>query len=211
MPRPATLTPRRHAQAIAELSDREPKLAAIVERWGAPKFTRRPRGFGPLAYIILEQQVSLASARAIWRRLCAAIDPLTPERLLERDAAALRELGVSRQKARYLHDLAAHVADGRLDLDRLPALPDDEVRGALMQVKGIGRWSADVYLLGPLRRPDIWPTGDLALQTATQQALNLRRHPDEKRMDKLARRWRPWRSVAARLMWLDYLSRRGRD
>jgi DNA-3-methyladenine glycosylase II len=157
---------------------------------------------------ILEQQVSLASARAAYDKLLAIAAPLTPARFLELDDLELRAVGFSRQKARYGRELAAAIASGELDLDRLHELDDEAVAAALTRVKGIGRWTADIYLLLALRRPDIWPSGDLALALAVQQAIGLAATPAPPEMERIAEAWRPWRAVAARLLWHYYLSNR---
>jgi DNA-3-methyladenine glycosylase II len=170
----------------------------------------RPPGFATLAHIVLEQQVSLASAQAAFDRLGAAVDVLTPERFLELDDPTLLAIGFSRQKTRYVRNLAQAVASGALDLDRLAGLADEDVHVALVAQTGVGPWTASIYLLMALRRPDVWPATDMALATAVAEVKRLERRPDADQMQALAEAWRPWRSVAARLFWHDYLSRRGR-
>jgi DNA-3-methyladenine glycosylase II len=167
----------------------------------------RAPGFPTLIHIILEQQVSLASARAAFERLLALASPLTPERFLALDDATLRGAGFSRQKSHYSRLLATAMIEGQLDLAGLIHLPDEQVRAALIQRKGIGPWSADIYLLMALGRPDIWPAGDLALQIAAQQVKQLPQRPSADAMTVLAEPWRPWRAVAARLLWHHYLSK----
>jgi DNA-3-methyladenine glycosylase II len=196
--------------AVAELAARDQRLGAIVERIGPPPLWARPPGFATLVHIVLEQQVSLASAQAAFDRLLAASGALTPERFLAFDDAELLAIGFSRQKARYGRALATAIAAGRLDLDVLERLDDDEVRAALEAVPGIGPWTSTIYLLMVLGRPDVWPVGDLALVTAIGESLGLGRRPDREEMIALGDAWRPWRSVAARLLWHDYLTRRGR-
>jgi DNA-3-methyladenine glycosylase II len=196
------------AGAVAELTARDARLARIVSAFGPPPLWAREPGFATLLYIILEQQVSLASARAAYNRLVDTLNPLTPGRFLELDDATLLKIGFSRQKARYGRGLAEMVLSGELDLEGLAGLDDDAVRGELMKVVGIGRWTADIYLLEALLRPDVWPTGDLALAIAAQQALGLAGRPALAEMESLGEAWRPWRAVAARLLWHDYLSRR---
>ncbi|MEO8228866.1 MAG: DNA-3-methyladenine glycosylase 2 family protein [Chloroflexota bacterium] len=163
-----------------------------------------------LLHLILEQQVSLASAQAAFDRLRATADPLTAARFLELTDAVLLNIGFSRQKARYGRALANTVVDGSLDLDGLSALDDDAVHRALVAVPGIGPWTAAVYLLMVLGRADVWPVGDIALAGAVAEVKGLERRPGPLEMAKLGEAWRPWRSVAARLFWHDYLSRRGR-
>lgn len=155
----------------------------------------------------MEQQVSLASAAAAFRRLEAATNPLTPQALLELDDSALRAVGFSRQKAGYARGLAQAIAEERFDPAALAAMSDQDAQAELLQLKGIGPWTADIYLLMALGRPDIMPAGDLALQVAAQEikGLNIRPSPDE--LLDLAEAWRPWRSTAARLLWQHYLNR----
>ena len=198
------------AIAVDELAARDPDLAAIVARWGPPPLWDRAPGFPTLVHIILEQQVSLASAQAAFDRLRVAADPLTPNRFLELSDAELLSIGFSRQKTRYGRELATAVIDGTLELDRLPGLDDDAVHAALIAVPGIGPWTAAVYLLMVLGRPDVWPIDDIALAQAVAEVKGLDRRPGPREMISLGEPWRPWRSVAARLLWHDYLSRRGR-
>jgi DNA-3-methyladenine glycosylase II len=204
------LTEETLALAVGELAARDPDLRGIVERFGPPPMWDRPPGFATLAHIVLEQQVSLASAQAAFNRLDAAVDVLTPDRFLELDDAKLLAIGFSRQKTRYVRNLAQAVASGALDLDGLTALADADVYSALVALTGIGPWTASIYLLMALRRLDVWPAADMALAAAVAEVKGLERRPDVDRMQAIAVQWRPWRSVAARLFWHDYLSRRGR-
>jgi DNA-3-methyladenine glycosylase II len=199
------------ATAVAALAARDPDLAGIVARYGPPPLWDRAPGFATLLHIVLEQQVSLASAQAAFDRLRAAADPLTPARFLELSDAELLAVGFSRQKARYGRALAAAVVDGSLDLDGLDGLEDDAVHGALQAIPGIGPWTSTIYLLMVLGRPDVWPVGDIALAESVGQVKGLGRRPDATEMAGLGETWRPWRSVAARLFWHDYLARRGRS
>jgi DNA-3-methyladenine glycosylase II len=192
--------------AVTELASRDPDLAAVVKRHGLPPLWARRPGFGTLLHIILEQQVSLASARAAYRRLQAAANPLTPERFLALDDGTLKSVGFSRQKTRYGRELAQAVLSGQLNLASLNHQDDDAVRASLTQVKGIGPWTAEIYLLMVLRRPDAWPAGDLALALAAQRVKRRPALPDPAELAALATGWRPWRAVAARLLWHDYLS-----
>lgn len=182
-------------------------LAAVVARFGHPPLWGRATGFPTVVYIILEQQVSLASAKAAFDKLIAATDPLTPERFLALDDDQLRTIGFSRQKTRYCRLLAQAVLDGQINFDQLDTLPDEEVYAQLTAITGIGAWTANIYLLMALRRPDIWPAGDLALQVAAQQVKGLPTRPTPSEMDALAESWRPYRSVAARILWHHYLSK----
>jgi len=198
-------------RAVAELAERDADLGAIVARYGPPPLWDRAPGFGTLVHIILEQQVSLASARAAYDRLLAATDPLTPDAFLRLTDAELLAIGFSRQKARYARALAASIIEGHLDLGRLDMLDDDDVQAALEAVPGIGPWTSTIYLLMVLGRPDVWPTGDIALATAVGEAKRLAGRPDPQTLMQIGEAWRPWRSVAARLFWHDYLARRRRS
>ena len=170
----------------------------------------REPGFPTLLHIVLEQQVSLASAQAAFDRLRAAADPLTPARFLELTDAELLAIGFSRQKARYGRALAEAIESGALDLDALAGLDDEAVHRALQAIPGIGPWTSTIYLLMVLGRPDVWPAGDIALAAAVGEVKGLGHRPDAVEMVELGAAWRPWRSVAARLFWHDYLARRGR-
>ncbi len=157
---------------------------------------------------MLEQQVSLASARAAFDRLVAVTDPLTPERFLRLTDGELLAIGFSRQKARYGRALATALIDGTLDLDGLAALDDESAQRSLEAIPGVGRWTSTIYLLMVLGRPDVWPAGDMALATAVAQAKGLATRPGPDELAIIGEAWRPWRSVAARLFWHDYLARR---
>ena len=157
---------------------------------------------------VLEQQVSLDSARSAFDRLAAAADPLTPATFLRLSDEQLLAIGFSRQKARYGRALSSAILDGSLDLDHLASLDDEAAQTALESIPGIGRWTSTIYLLMVLGRPDVWPSGDMALSTAVAQATGLPERPDPEALTLLAEAWRPWRSVAARLFWHDYLARR---
>jgi DNA-3-methyladenine glycosylase II len=197
------------AQAVLELAQRDPDLALVLEKYGSPPLWVREPGFPTLVYIILEQQVSLASARALYQRLQDAVRPFTPARFLKLTETEMRQLGFSRQKAHYTRLLADAIKRRQFDLQALHDLQDDHARDKLIALKGIGRWTADIYLLSALRRPDIWPVGDLALATAVQEVKRLRRRPSPEKLEKMSTPWKPWRAVAARLFWHAYLSKRG--
>lgn len=198
------------AAAVGELAARDADLAGIVARHGPPPLWDRAPGFPTLVHIVLEQQVSLASAQAAFDRLGAVTDPLTPSRFLQLSDAQLLAIGFSRQKARYGRALAEAIESGALDLESLETLDDDAVHRALQSVPGIGPWTSSVYLLMVLLRPDLWPVGDIALAASVGEVKGLGRRPDPTEMADLGEAWRPWRSVAARLFWHDYLARRGR-
>ncbi|WP_347350683.1 hypothetical protein [Intrasporangium sp.] len=201
---------RTFTAAVDELIARDPDLARLVEQYGRPRLWTRPAGFAALVLLILEQQVSLASAAAAYGRIVDRLGAMVPDRLLATSPEQLRADGVSRQKDRYLRALSEAVRSGSLDLDLLARQPDDQARRALLALPGVGPWTADVYLLACLGRPDLWPVGDRALQVATAEALELDEVPDPTALDGLGERWRPLRSSAARLLWHGYLSRRGR-
>jgi len=205
---PLVLTDETLLVGVEWLAARDPDLAQIVARFGPPPMWAREPGFPTLIHIILEQQVSLASARAAFDRLLVATAPLTPAGFLALDDTTLRTIGFSRQKAGYARYLAQAIIEGRLDLDRLLELDDARARAALVALKGIGPWTADVYLLMALRRPDIWPVGDLGLVIAVQEIKQLPARPLGLEMETIATVWRPWRAVAARLLWHYYLNTR---
>jgi DNA-3-methyladenine glycosylase II len=196
---------------IRELTVRDADLARVIQTYGAPPLWVREPGFPSLVYIILEQQVSLASARAAFQRLLAAASPLTPTRFLKLSDRQLKQIGFSRQKTLYTRLLAESLVKRHLDLDDLHDLSDDDARKFLIALKGIGTWTADIYLLSALRRPDIWPIGDLALAVAVQEVKRLRSRPSPERLERLSQLWRPYRAVAARLFWHAYLSKRGQN
>lgn len=185
-------------------------LAGVVGRWGVPEFWHRRPGYATLALLILEQQVSLESGAAMYRRLAGLTGTVTPESVAGAGEEALRSIGVTRQKTGYLLQLARDVIGGTLDLDWLTSAPAEEARAALTSLKGIGPWTADAYLLSALRHPDMWPTGDRALQVGVGEALGMGHPPDEQELEVLAEPWRPLRAAAARLIWHAYLSERGR-
>lgn len=188
----------------------EPVFAAILDRAGAPRFRRRRNAFETLLHIILEQQVSIDAAAAMFRRLRGLCPQLTPAVFLAIDDATLRQCGFSRQKAAYGRGLAEAVASGALDFGRLAAAADEDALAALIALKGIGRWSAEIYLIFALGRADIWPAADLGLQLGVATELGLPERPGERELRELGERWRPWRSVAACLFWLSYLHARNR-
>ena len=199
-------TQDRHAPGLRFLSERDPDLNRILQDLGPPPIWARDPGFATLMHLILQQQVSLASAQAAYDRLLAVASPLTPARFLELDDAQLKAAGFSRQKLAYGRNLAQAVVEGRLSLSALGTMDDAAVRSALVQIKGIGPWTADIYLLRALRRPDIWPIGDLALAIAAQRIKRLPARPTPDELEAIGAGWRPWRSVAARLLWHYYLS-----
>jgi len=203
---PGPLTPKTFSQAIQYLCGSDPDLAHILTLLNPPTLRTRQPGFASLISIILEQQVSLASAGASFDRLLGVASPLTPDRFLELDDARLKSCGFSRQKTAYGRNLAKAIVDGHLNLAVLNAMPDKTARSELVKVKGIGPWTANIYLLTVLRRPDIWPTEDLALAVAAQKLKRLKARPTPQELENLSIIWKPWRSVAARLLWHYYLN-----
>lgn len=196
--------------AVDHLVQTDPDLAQIVARFGPPPLWAREPGFPTLILMILEQQVSLASARAAYDRLAATVGEINPASLLQLDDATLRTIGFSRQKTAYSRHLAAAIEEGRFDLHALAALDDDAVRKSLTALKGIGPWTAEVYLLMALGRPDAWPHYDLGLLVAAQEIKALPQRPTPQELETLAEPWRPYRAVAARILWHHYLSTRAR-
>ena len=205
---PVPLDQETFVHGLHFLRDRDPDLAQILEKLGQPPMWTREPGFPTLIRIILEQQVSLASAKAAYDRLLRAVSPLTPARFLELDDATLKTIGFSRQKTAYGRNLARTIVSGRLNLATLGKMDDTAVRSKLIKVKGIGLWTANIYLLIALRRPDIWPREDLALAVAAQGVKRLESRPTPDELDILSTDWKPWRAVAARLLWHHYLSKR---
>jgi DNA-3-methyladenine glycosylase II len=208
-PQPKILTARSYAEGLRVLAERDPDLARVHAEFGTPPEWFREPGFPTLVHIILEQQVSLASARAAFMRLLAlAASPLTPERFLALDDAQLKSAGFSRQKIVYGRHLAEAIAGGELNLEAFGEMGDEAVKAALTRVKGIGSWTADIYLLMSLRRPDAWPAGDLALAVGVREVKRLSSRPAPLELERIAEAWRPWRAVGARLLWNYYLNRR---
>jgi len=187
----------------------DPDLGGILQRLGAPPMWGRRPGFPTLIQIILEQQVSLAAARTVYLRLDALLGGITPERIVAMEVSGLRDFGLTRQKAGYCFGLAARVLDGSLHLARVAKARDADGRDALLAVPGLGPWSVDIYYLMALKRPDVWPQGDLALAVALHEVKGLDARPTKDQQHALALAWTPWRSVAARMLWAHYLAARG--
>jgi len=196
---------------VAHLISVAPAFARAIAAGGPlPSLAVREPGFGTLLKIILEQQVSVASALAMWRKLEAACDPLEPHAFLALGDEAIRACGFSRQKAVYGRALAESIVQGRIDLAAVAAMPDDAAIRTLVQLKGIGRWSAEIYVMFALGRPDVWPADDLAIQVGVQEMFDLPARPTWRSVDDMAEPWRPHRTTAARLVWHYYLARRRR-
>ncbi len=192
--------------ALDELAQREPAFAAALARTGYPEPRIRERGYATLLRTIIGQQVSTKAAESVWRKLEGIVGNLTdPTNIVHASDEQLREAGLSRQKASYARSLAEEVTSGRLDLANLPA-DDEEAIAALVNIKGIGRWSAEVYLLFAEGRTDIWPAGDLAVQIEVGRILGLETRPSEKLTRELAEAWRPHRGAAAIFTWHHYNS-----
>ncbi len=197
-------------RAVKLLVRQDPRLAAVLAVGGPPPLRRRPGGFAGLASIVTSQQLSTASAAAIWARLDAAFVPFDPARIRRARATTLARLGLSAGKIRTLKAITAAIADG-LDLDALADWPADQAHRVLTAVHGIGPWTADIYLLFCLGNADAWPAGDLAVQEAMRLAFALPSRPTVKEMIVHAEQWRPWRGVAACLMWSYYRAVKRRE
>jgi DNA-3-methyladenine glycosylase II len=193
-------------RGVRTLRARDADLDAIVRRHGPPPLWGRRPGFPTLVRIILEQQVSLAAARTMYRRLEARLGGVTPAMVSCLGVSGMRALGFTGQKAGYCQALADQLLRGELDLGAIARADDPTGRSRLLSVRGLGPWSVDIYYLMALRRPDIWPHGDLALASAVHRVKRLRERPSYDRLTAMAARWAPWRSVAARILWHHYLS-----
>lgn len=201
------LTTRTLKSACHVLSQRDDRMSQVYELYGPPPLWNREPGFATLLQIILEQQVSLASAKACFDKLTVSLGEVTPETVLLLNDAELKAIGFSRQKTAYARHLAESIIDKHVDLDSLFHLPDAEVKAKLIKLKGIGEWTSDIYLLMALLRPDVMPKGDIALHSAWHK-LSGELRPGSDEFLVIAERWKPFRSVAARLLWHFYLSER---
>jgi DNA-3-methyladenine glycosylase II len=191
------------AQGLAELAARDPGIAAMLAL-AQPRLRKREPGFEGLAAIIVSQQVSTASAAAIWRRVTEKFPAICHGDILASGDADLQSCGLSRPKIRTLRAVSEAIASGNVPLEALADLPADEAHRLLVTIKGIGPWTADIYLLFCLGHPDAFPAGDLALQEGVRMAYALETRPDAKTLADFAERWRPWRGVAAKLIWAYY-------
>ena len=203
-----SLTKESLGTATVLLAARDRHLASIYLKHGVPPMWGRPQGFPTLLRIVLEQQVSLISARAMYARLKANITPFTADGFIEFGETNLRSLGVTRQKAHYCVQVAQAFTNG--DLKQIARLSDEEAHTALLRIKGVGPWTANIYLLMALRRPDIWPDGDIALASAAGRLRKMKTRPSFAQLARMAQRWRPYRSVAARMLWQYYLAEQKR-
>jgi DNA-3-methyladenine glycosylase II len=205
------LTTRSYERAVSRLAKQSPDLGRAVSKWGRPPFWTHPAGFPGIVLAILAQQVSLESAQAAFSKLEKLAGPAKPDVFIALDDNALRAVGFSRQKASYVREIAHATLEGQLNIEALDTMTDDEARDVLVQRRGVGPWTADTYLLFSLRRADAWPTRDLALAKAIQELRKLRSMPSWEKVDAIAETWKPWRAVAARILWHHYLSHRGRS
>jgi DNA-3-methyladenine glycosylase II len=197
------------AQGVKFLVAREPRFAAIVDRHGIPPVRRVENGLPSLLAIVTEQLISLQAAAAIWRRIEARLHPFEPDVILGHSHDELKLLGLSGAKARCFHAVSAAVRSGQLNFAALDALSDEAALATLVSLPGIGPWTADIYVLAALGRTDVCAGGDLALQVAAQDLFALHERPNAKTFLALAEDWRPWRSVAARLLWSHYRGLKG--
>jgi DNA-3-methyladenine glycosylase II len=200
------LTTQTLVSAAAELAARDRHLGSIYKVHGVPPMWGRRPGFDTLLRIVLEQQVSLVSARSMFARLKANIQPFTPKAFITAGEARLRSLGVTRQKSHYCVQVAQAFTNG--DLRRIATMNDEEAHATLLRIKGVGPWTANIYLLMALKRPDIWPDGDVALATAVGKLRKMKTRPSFIDLARIAEAWRPYRSVAARMLWQFYLAER---
>lgn len=192
------------------LAAQDSALAHVLGKYGYPPLWSREPGFSTLVHIILEQQVSLASANAAFQKLKEKSGIITPRVFMALDEATLRGIGFSRQKTRYARMLAEAVLSRTFDFEKLPSLLDDEVRHEMKKLKGIGDWTADIYLSECLLRPDILPKGDIAMEEAFKVLKNLPERPRYEDFEASTQHWRPWRSVGTRMLWHFYLCERGK-
>ncbi len=200
------ITEENLAEFCQNLSRKDTDLAFIFNTYGTPPLWSRQPGFATLLHIILEQQVSLASAKAAFDKLTEMVGDVTPENILALSDEEMKAAYFSRQKINYARNLANAILEKTLDLRNLETLPDEKVREELTKIKGIGRWTSDIYLLMAMLRPDIMPKGDLALHVVWQKLKNLETRPNSDEFIEIAEQWKPFRSVVARLLWHYYLN-----
>ncbi|MGH6784274.1 MAG: DNA-3-methyladenine glycosylase family protein [Sphingomicrobium sp.] len=198
-------------KALERLVEADPRLEPLLAKAGTPTLRRRPAGFSGLCAIVVSQQLSTHSARAIWGRLEAAFEPFHHDELRRARAPKLARLGLSKPKIKTLKAIGAAVSKGFIDLDALGGMEADDAHKALVALHGIGPWTADIYLLFCLGHADAFPAGDLALQEAARIGLELTARPDAKKMAAIAEAWRPFRGVAAHLLWAYYAAIKRRD
>jgi DNA-3-methyladenine glycosylase II len=197
--------------ALGKLVERDPRMADLLSVGGAPPLRRRAAGFAGLTSIVCAQQLSTASASAIWGRLVARFDPFDHHALLSARTPALKRAGLSAPKIKTFRNVARAVRDGTINLDALGSMPADDAHAALVTISGIGPWTADIYLLFCIGHADAFPAGDLALQEAARIAFRKRKRPTAKQLEKIAEAWRPYRGVAACVLWSYYRAVKKRD
>lgn len=195
-------------QAVVALSNRDPLIAGLVEQYGMPPLWHRSQSFRTLVHVVLEQKVSLASARAVMMRVQELCPDMSPASFLQVSELQLRKAGISERKVSYCRSIALAITTGALNLTRLRRDTDTQVMEQLIAVRGIGPWTAGVYLLMAMRRPDAWASGDRALAVSLAECESLAVVPSYAELDKRAESWRPFRAAAARVLWHAYLSRR---
>ena len=198
-------------EGLKALPRLDKRWRAVIKACERPPLRRREGGFAALCGIIVAQQVSVASASAIWARFEAQISPLTPQTLLAATDEDLRLSGLSRPKQQTLRALAQALVEGTLELEKLPDVTPEEVHAALTAVSGIGPWTADIYLMACIGHADAFAAGDLALQEAARHAFRLETRPNAAELVELAEAWRPWRGIAARVLWSYYRAVKARE
>ncbi|MGE0736648.1 MAG: DNA-3-methyladenine glycosylase [Alphaproteobacteria bacterium] len=204
------LTEKTLRSGLRDAATRCEFLRRGLDEVGYPALRTREPGFEALMRVIVGQQLSVHAAAAIWGRVEALVQPMTPQQFLRFDDDKLRAAGLSRQKIAYMRSLADLVASGNVDFERIPTLDDDSAIAELIQIKGIGRWTAEVYMLFAHGRRDVWPTDDLALMVAAQRLRGMRKRPNKKQMLKLAEAWRPWRGAVSMFLWHYYRAASGK-
>lgn len=198
---PFRLTDQHVLEGMTALGAIDPRFAAGLATYGQPPLRRAEEGYAALLRAIVGQQVSVYAARSIWNRVAALVDPMTPERLLAFSDEQLRACGLSNNKVKFARSLALDTAERRIVFEALPELDDEGVIAMLTQAKGIGRWTAEIYMMFALGRPDVMPANDLGIIVAAQHFFGLRRRPDPAKLLKMAEAWRPWRTVASLFLW----------
>jgi DNA-3-methyladenine glycosylase II len=206
---PKIVTASDVARGVEFLIGIEPRFEAVVASHGVPSARRAENNLASLLQVITEQLISLQASGAIWRRITSSLHPLSPESILATDHDDLRKLGLTNAKTRSFQAIAGAAHRGELNFDSLAEMPDPVVLKKLMSFPGIGPWTADIYLLSALGRADAFPAGDLALQISAQNLFALEERPTPKAFLAMAEAWRPWRSVAARLLWSHYRGLKG--
>lgn len=193
------------AAVCEKLSKTDADLARVFQTYGTPPLWKREQSFQTLIHIILEQQVSVASALSAFNKLKEIVGEITPENVVRLTDAQMKSAYFSRQKTVYARELSKAIVRGKLDLEKLKTLDDEQVRAELTKIKGIGRWTADIYLLMAMLRPDVMPQGDLALHAAYRKLKNLEHRPNSEEFQAISEKWKPLRAAAARLLWHFYL------